>query len=144
MQSKSLEGTMVNSGVEQNGRFLRKVLKANAAFSTVSAFATIFFANSIAQWIGLNNATILVGLGIVLLPFAFYVYKVATMETLNSKLVWVIIELDLLWVVGSAILLLSNVVSLTTAGKWSVGLLADVVALFAIFEYVGLRKAQKG
>ena len=65
------------------------------------------------------------------------------METLNTRLVWVIIVLDVLWVVASAVLLFSHVVPLTTAGKWMVGILADVVALFAIFEYVGLRKLRK-
>ena len=143
MQSKSLNRSDSDVDVKENGRFLTNVLRANAIFSTVSGLLVIFFADSIAQLIGLANPMILVGLGITLLPFAFFVYKVSAMEVVNSKLVWVIIELDALWVLGSAILLFANVVPFTTMGKWSIGLLAEVIAIFAILEYVGLRKAQK-
>lgn len=143
MQSKSLESLNVKVNVQENGRFLRNVLRANAIFSTVSGLVAIFFAEAIANLIGLENASLLVGLGVALFPFAFYVYKVATMEVLNAKLVWVIIEMDVLWVGGSAILLLSSFVPLTTVGKWSIGFLAEIVAVFAVLEYVGLRKTRK-
>ncbi len=140
MQSKSLTSSDV---VQENGRFLRNVLRANAIFSTVSGFFVVVFAKSIAQLIGLENPLLLVGLGIGLLPFAFFVYKVATMPTVNTKLVWVVIELDSLWVVGSVLLLLSNIVPFTTTGKWIIALLAEMVAIFAIFQVVGLRKMKR-
>ena len=139
MQSKSLEK---DSRIMENGRFLKNVLRANAIFSTVSGLVFILFAGSLASLLGITNSLVLVGLGAVILPFAIYVYKVSTMDTLNSKLVWVIIELDVLWVVASAVLLLTNLVPLTLAGKWVVGLTAEIVAVFAILEYVGLRKAR--
>ena len=60
MQSKSLDGTMVNSDVKANGRFLRNVLKANTMFSTVSGLVAILFANSIAPLLGLS-ATVDIG-----------------------------------------------------------------------------------
>ena len=141
MQSKSLESS--NVIVRENGRFLRNVLRWNALFSTLSGLFVLFFAETVAQLIGLANPMILVVLGIGLLPFAFFVYQVSAMKTLNYKLVWTIIVMDVMWVVGSVILLFSNLLPLTTVGKWSIGLLADVVAIFAILEYVGVRKAQK-
>lgn len=142
MQSKSLEHSDDGVRVGENGRFLQNVLRANAIFSTVSGLVFIFFARSLAELMGITNSMILVGLGVLILPFAVYVYKISTMETFNSKLVWVIIELDLLWVVASAVLLLTNLVPLTTAGKWTVGLSAAIVAVFAVLEYAGLRKAR--
>ena len=141
MQTKSLESSQVP--VQENGRFLRNVLRANAIFSTVSGVFVILFAKSVAQLIALENPLLLIALGIDLLPFAFFVYKVSAMETLNSKWVWVIIEMDILWVVSSVVLLFSNIVPFTTAGMWMIGLLAEVVAIFAVLEYVGLRKAQR-
>jgi len=141
MQSKSLHNSDRDASVKENGRFLANVLKANAVFSTVSGLIFIFFASSVAHFIGLENPVFLIGIGVTILFFSVYVYKVATMDTLNTKLVWVIIELDILWVVGSVILLLTNIVSLTTLGQWAIGLTAEIVAVFAILEYVGLRKA---
>lgn len=142
MQSKSLDHSDSGVGVKGNGRFLQNVLRANAIFSTVSGLVFIFFASSLATLLGIVNPMILAGLGVLILPFALYVYKMSTMDALNSKLVWVIIELDTFWVAASAVLLLTNLVPLTTAGKWVVGLSAAIVAVFAILEYVGLRKAK--
>ncbi len=143
MQSKSLDHSNEGVGVQENGRFLRNVLRANAIFSTVSGLGFIFFANALAQFIGLTNPLVFVGMGILILPFAIYVYKIATMQTLNTKLVWIIIELDTFWVICSAILLLTSVVPLTTMGKWAIGLSAEIVAVFAVLEYVGLRKLRR-
>jgi hypothetical protein len=70
------------------------------------------------------------------------VYKIATTAVLNSKLVWLIIVLDVSWVITSAVLLLTDLVPLTTTGQWIIGLLAEIVAVFAVLEYVGLRKTR--
>ena len=48
--------------------------------------------------------------------------------------------LDVLWVLGSVALIFSNQIPLTVAGKWAVALVADVVALFAVLQYVGVRR----
>ena len=64
------------------------------------------------------------------------------MDTLNSKLVWLIIGLDTSWVIVSFFLLVTNLVPLTVTGKWIVGLSAEIVMVFAVLEYVGLRKVR--
>ena len=144
MQSKSLDRSDDGAGVGENGRFLRNVLKANAIFSTVSGLMFILFASSLASLFGsTTNPMIFVGLGLVILPFAIYVYKISTMEALNTRLVWVIIGLDTFWVVASAVLLLTNIVPLTTMGKWMIGFSAEIVAVFAILEFAGLRKLRR-
>ncbi len=52
-----------------------------------------------------------------------------------------VIVLDVAWVAGSALILLFDLVPLTTAGRWTIALLAEVVALFAILQTIGLRRA---
>jgi hypothetical protein len=54
--------------------------------------------------------------------------------------VWMVIGGDLLWVVASYAILLAGRPALTTAGSWSVGILAEIVALFAVIQFVGLRR----
>ena len=55
---------------------------------------------------------------------------------------WEVIALDVLWVLGSVLLIFTDLVPLSIGGKWTVALIADIVALFAILQYVGLRRQQ--
>ena len=43
--------------------------------------------------------------------------------------------LDMIWVAGSAVLLLSGWIPLTTAGMWAVALTAEIVFIFAVIEF---------
>jgi hypothetical protein len=43
---------------------------------------------------------------------------------------WLVIELDVLWVIGSLILVFTDLVPLTAAGKWTVAITADIVTVF--------------
>ena len=127
MQSKSLDGTMVKGGVQENGRFLRNVLKANYIFSTVSGLSSDLVCQQHCSINWLKRADDFGGVRNCFIPhllFTFTKYR----QWNRSMLVWfgVIVVLDVLWVLASAVLLLSNMVPLTTAGKWIVGILADV------------------
>jgi hypothetical protein len=53
------------------------------------------------------------------------------------------IDGDLAWVVGSAFILFLPVVSLSTAGKWAIAIVADIVLVFAIWQFFALRSVQK-
>jgi hypothetical protein len=48
--------------------------------------------------------------------------------------------LDALWVSGSVIILFTDLVPLTTVGYWAVAIVADIVAVLAILQYIGLRR----
>ncbi len=48
--------------------------------------------------------------------------------------------LNVAWVVGSYIILFTNWASLTNAGWWAVAVVADIVTIFAVVQYVGLRR----
>ena len=139
MQSQAIE-----KSIEQNKtHFLRRVLRANAIFSTLSALIVILLANPLAAFIGIPDPLALYILGIGLLPFAWFVNQTSRQEELNEQFVKLILILDLLWVGGSYLLIFSGIVPFTTAGKWIVGLLAEVVFIFAILEFIGLRRLGK-
>ncbi|MEZ4674323.1 MAG: hypothetical protein R2932_08785 [Caldilineaceae bacterium] len=79
--------------------------------------------------------------GIGLLPFAFFVAQVARQKPLNRTLVWIVIEMDLLWVIASATILLFGWPATTTVGgMWAIAIVAEIVATFAILQYVGIRR----
>jgi len=132
----------IQTDVEQKDRstFVRNVLKANAVFSSLSGIAFLVAAKPIAAFLGLSMPAILTITGIILLIFAADVFYLATRKTVNPKGVVAVIAADALWVIGSVILLLTNLVPLTTEGKWAVALVAIAVATFADLQYYGLRK----
>jgi hypothetical protein len=85
---------------------------------------------------------LLVVLGIGLLGFAGLLYLTARQRPLGLRQANLIFWLDVAWVVGSALLLATGWAPLTSAGWWAVLVVADVVALFAILEFVGIRRTQ--
>ena len=120
---------------------LRRALQGNGAFSTVSGLVTLLGANAVAAFTGVQPAVVFIVLGISLLLFAAGLFWMTRETAVNPTLARIVIVMDVLWVVGSVILLLSNALPLTVAGKWAIGLVADMVALFAILQYIGLRRA---
>lgn len=130
------ERTQVNS----QHQFLRRVLLTNSLFSAISGSVVAALANPIAEFMGLSSAVPLMLVALALLPFAFGVYRVATQEVLQKSFVRIIFFMDVAWVVASLVLLATNALALTTAGNWAVLIVADAVMLFAIGEYIGLRR----
>jgi len=51
---------------------------------------------------------------------------------------WIAVALDMVWVVGSYALLFA--VRFSSGGKWVVALVAELVFLFAVMQWLGLRR----
>ena len=123
--------------------FLQRAILGNALFSTVSGLLILLTAVPISQFMGLASPIILTMVGILLLLYMPFLVWLANQSPVPHRLAWIVIELDVLWVVGSLILIFTSLVSLTTGGKWLLAITADVVALFAILQYAGLRHQRK-
>lgn len=130
----------INSAEEDNGRFLRRVLLGNALFTGSMAVALIIGAKPIAALSGLDYPLAYMALGIGLLPFAWFCAYTARQPELNLTNAKIILALDIVWVVASFFLLLSGWPPLTPAGKWGAAIVDEAVAMFAVLEYIGLRR----
>lgn len=125
----------------EHAPLLRKVLYANAIFSTFCALLMILASRPITNFLGWSQPWMLTVIGVVLLPFAFFVVSCARRLPQSRQWAWVILEMDLLWVIGSAVILFLQWPAATTVGgRWAIAIIAEIVALFAILEYVGLRR----
>lgn len=139
------EATTGTTTGTSRSQFLRRVLWGNATFSTLCALVILFALGPVTTFMGWPLQWPLLVLGIGLLPFALFVAYVARQQPFNQSLAWVVIEMDIAWVIGSAaILMLSWPVSTTVEGKWAIGIVAEIVATFAILQYVGVRRLAKG
>lgn len=119
---------------------LRNTLKVNALASGGSGLIMLVGANVLAPFMSVDNAALLMALGVGLLIFAAGVFRSAIETPLDANKGKIIFALDIVWVVGSWLLLMADPLTLTNEGKWIVLILADIVALFAVFEYFGLRR----
>lgn len=122
---------------------LRRALLGNSLFSAISGVALILGARPIAALIGSQVPLALTSLGAVLALYAVGLYYTATQEPLDTRAALIGIELDVAWVVGSAILLFSDWLALTMEGKWAIAIIAEIVAVFAIVQYLGLRRVRE-
>lgn len=129
--------------------FLRRVFYANAEVSLLFAFLFVLFPGSasVAQFIGLENAfglmsgSVLIGLlGLAFVPFAGLVLYTSTRRPIDRRLAWQVIALDSAWVFLSALVLLTNVLDLNTAGNWAVLIQADIVLTLAVLQIIGIRR----
>lgn len=125
---------------ETNDRLLRTALRGNGLFSAVSGAVLVLASRPLAETIGFPWPNTLLILGIILLLYALDLFWFTSRETVNLTFAWVAIALDVAWVIGSIALLLTDPVGLTVAGQWFIGLIAEVVALFALVQWLGVRR----
>jgi len=120
---------------------LRWSLLSNAVFSTVSGICFLVASKPIANLIELEMPIILIMIGVSLLIFATGLVFNALRKTISPLEAWIAVILDFTWVIASGVVIFIGVLNAT--GNWGVAIIADVVLLLAILQFVGLRKLQK-
>ena len=118
--------------------FLRRVLFADAALSTVMALLLIFSASTIASITALPEI-LLSGAGWALVPWVVVVVFAAPREHVRPALIWTIVALNSVWAIESVALLFMESIEANALGIAFVLAQALVVALLAILQASGLR-----
>ena len=125
----------------------RTSLKMNSVFSMLTAvpllvaagmLAPLLFADPV-DWAAIG----LRALGIGLLGFAGLVYVLSSYKLISRAMVNEIVVLDILWVVGSVVLLAAFGQVLTASGALIVAAVAVVVAFFAISQFAAAMRIEK-
>lgn len=120
--------------------WLRRALQVNGLVSGLTGLGLIAGAQPLAAAMGLPGPAILFVVGAGLLPFALALLGYVAREPVDPRAVLTIAILDVAWVAGSVLILLGGWLPLTTAGKWGIAIVADVVAVFAALEFYGVRQ----
>ncbi|WP_298899724.1 SRPBCC family protein [uncultured Psychroserpens sp.] len=117
---------------------LQKSLIANAVFSSTCGIISILFKNDLERLFGIASNNSFLILGILLLIFTLtLVIEVKKQRALS--VLWIIIQ-DLLWVIGSVILLLFDPFDITTEGHVIITIVAFVVLQLAFVQARGLAR----
>ena len=124
-----------------NDRLLRISLRANAAFSATCGAALLAAPAALAGVLGVAPPILISSLGAQLLLFAGLLVLLASRPSIRLALAMAVVLADLFWVAGTVPLVAGGVLSQT--GNWVALAIADVVLLFAILQFVGIRRAQR-
>ena len=119
-------------------KLLRRALQGNALFSVISGTLMLAINRTLVEFLGLPSSASLTPLGIGLLGYAGWLLWNARREKIKVVDAWIAVILDMVWVVGSYALLFA--VSFSRGGKWAVAVVAELVFLFAVMQWLGLRR----
>ena len=119
-------------------RLLRLSLRGNAAFSTLCGLTSLLAAGSLAAALGIPEPALLTSLGLQLLVFAGLLALLASRPAIRPGLALAVVAADVLWVIGTGPVLVAGI--LTPLGSWTAFAVANVIALFAVLQYLGIRR----
>ena len=117
--------------------FLRRVLWADAAVSLAMALLLIFGASAIASLTALPEI-LLSGAGWALIPWIAFVAFTATGNPLRTWLAWLVVALNVVWVVESGFLLAMDSIETNALGVAFVLAQAAGVLVLAALQATGL------
>ncbi len=118
---------------------LRYALRANAVFSACAACITVVANARLKNFLGLPSGdNSLWVLSASLAIFAGWLLLNARRPQIRINEARIAVYLDLAWVVLSVPTVLSS--ALTTGGKWLVFVVGELVLVFAIAQWQGIRK----
>lgn len=120
--------------------FIRRVLLLDAVTSGVTGAGLVLMAGPLAGLLALP-ADLLRGAGLALLPFAAAVAWLGSRDRPSPRAVRVIVVLNLLWAVDSALIVGLGWVTPNGLGVAFIALQAVAVAALAGLQVVGLRRA---
>lgn len=124
-----------------NSSLLKTALLVDSAVCFLGGIACLLSSKAIAGFLGISASWIILALGAGVVAYAIEVFLAARAEPLNMGIARFAAYGNLVWVLASAVLIFANLVPFTTAGKWAIAIVADVVLVLAIFQHVGLRRA---
>ena len=124
--------------MNRQNMFLRYALLADAVASGATGLLMIAGAGLLEGLLGLPTA-LMREAGLVLVPYVAFVAWVGTRETISRPAVQAIIAMNVLWVIGSAVVLFAFVAP-TLLGYAFVIAQAIVVGVFAELQFIGLRR----
>jgi len=120
-----------------NKETLRPALRTDLVGSAISALVVIAAAGPLSDGIGVPTS-ILIALGIVLIPWVGFLYLTTRRATLRAAEVTVVVVGNLAWAVAAPVIILGFPTALSTGGKWVVGLFSLAVLAIGFVELRGL------
>lgn len=134
--------THLSGGIQsERGDFLRRVIQWDAGILTALGIVLLFVGEPVAAFMGLPNANIVTyaSVGLLLYDGSRLLWSMMG-ERIDRRLVNLSLYGNAIWAIASIPLLVANLLPLSDGGWWVMAGLADYAAVFAILQWVGLRR----
>jgi hypothetical protein len=128
------------AGPSTGSNLLRYAVRGDAIITAATGAICLADAQPLATFLGIQPPLALQILGAVLVLYGAFLFYTAAQTQISRRIVIAAIALDLIWIIDSAILLVSGWLPLTSAGMWTIGLLAAAVVVLAELKFFGLRR----
>jgi hypothetical protein len=122
-----------------SSNLLRSILRVDALFEVALGAFSLFGVGVLSSLVGLD-AAILTFIGVILILAGVLIYIFTDLRPLTRNFAMFMIVANAATAVVIVLVLALNVLPLTTTGQWVFFTVADVVAVFAVLEYVGIRR----
>jgi hypothetical protein len=130
--------TKEHAMMSRPANFLRTVLLVDAATCVASGVLMTLGSAPTAGLTAIPPALLLYA-GLSLFPIAAFMAVTATRPVISRVAVWLIIDGNVAWVVGSLWLMVGSAIAPNALGHAFIGAQALAVAVLAALEYAGLR-----
>jgi hypothetical protein len=119
---------------------LRHGLVADAVVSAAVGASMIAGSGLVSDFTGLTPSWLPAAVGASFLPWALHAFWLGRRRQMNLSRAKFVAVGNCIWVLASYAMLIFGVLDLTAAGAWTVGIVAELVGLFAVAQYLGLRR----
>jgi hypothetical protein len=119
------------------------VLLADGVFCGLAGVIAMLAARPASDLLGLDGSATLVVPGAGLLLYGAWLSWQAIRRPVEYRLVLAIALLNVAWIAGSGLILVSGVPALPVEGEWAVGIVAIIVALFAEVQFYALGRMKR-
>jgi hypothetical protein len=119
---------------------LKSVLFINAVSSGATGIGLVVLAETVAGLFGATATGAVMGVGIFLVVFAAGVLNEALQRATRIANVYIIIALDILWVIGSIAIVLPQLFNLSAIGYIAITAVALWVAAMAYLQVKGVKQ----
>lgn len=130
------------SRLNPSSTLLRRTLQVDGLSSALIGIMMAAGAGPTAALMGLDSPPALAVMGIVLVAHGIILFTGANRERVDPRLTWYTIIGNVAWLVGSAVILLTGILPLTVAGWWIIAIVADIVTVYVVLQFIGLRRQQ--
>ena len=114
---------------------LKKYLIINSIFSAISGLTMLLFSNRLNELCNISNDYIFPIIGANLLVFSAFVWYVSNKKLTNKILVNIISLLDLLWVLGSFVIVGFGLFNISKEGNILISIVAIWIAFLAYKQF---------
>ena len=115
-------------------------VEADGIFCVLAGALFLLDANGVSQFMGAQSSTVIGVLGGITVLYGLGLLYDVFKGSVNARLLQILMSLDFVGAIATVVFLIAAPTALSTEGRWVVLILADVMAAFGIWKFVGMRR----